>query len=212
MAEDSNLTQTQTKELEDKIKKCDSHFALYNLWKQRKNDKGDDVWPKGKLMEYLIVRAFELESKKEKPVYVSYPHSNRDKDSDNKELEQLDGTVHVMDIHALIECKDYQDNRIEIEPLVKLRFRLQVRPSSVIGIFFSCTKMTKPAEYWIKYMAPQLIIFWDKEDLEYCLENQCFVKCLESKYRKAIDDREFNYPFSSIDSIDKLQEVSLWQD
>ena len=145
-------------------------------------------------------------------LHVSYPHSNRDKDSDNKELEQLDGTVHVMDIHALIECKDYQDNRIEIEPLVKLRFRLQVRPSSVIGIFFSCTEMTKPAEYWIKYMAPQLIIFWDKEDLEYCLENQCFVECLESKYRKAIDDREFNYPFSSMNSIDKLQEVSLWQD
>lgn len=69
MAEDSTLTPTQ--QLADKIKKCKSHSALYKLWKERKNEQGDDVWPKGKLMEYLIVRAFELESKEKKPVHVS---------------------------------------------------------------------------------------------------------------------------------------------
>ena len=113
----------------------------------------------------------------------------------NEELEQIDGAVHVQNLHALIECKDYHESKIDIEPLVKLRFRLQVRHSAAFGIFFSCTELSQPAEYWIQMMAPQLIVFWDKEDLEYCLENRCFVDCLEMKYRMAIDKREYNYHY-----------------
>ena len=103
--------------------------------------------------------------------------------------------VHVNGLHALIVCKDYKDSNIEISPLVKLRFRLQVRHSSAFGIFFSCTEMTDPAEYWIQFMAPQLIIFWNKEDLEFCLDNSCFVDCLETKYRMAIDKRDYNFNY-----------------
>lgn len=44
-------------------------------------------------------------------------------------------------------------------------------------------------------MAPQLIVFWDREDLEYCLENGCFVDCLEAKYRIAIETRDYNYHY-----------------
>ena len=184
-----------TKELEKKISDCNYHHELRNLWKSRKDVDGNDLWPKGKLMEYLIVRAFELESSDVKPVYVTYPYGVREKEINNEEIEQIDGAVHVMGLHALIECKDYKDAKIDIESLVKLRFRLQVRHSSAFGIFFSCTEMTDPAEYWIGYMAPQLIIFWDKDDLEYCLENGCFVDCLEAKYRMAIDKRQYNYRY-----------------
>lgn len=185
----------KTEELEEKIKNCEYHYELKNLWKTRKDEKGNDVWPKGKLMEFMIVRAFELESNEAKPVHVTYPYGVRDTSLDNEEIEQIDGAVHVMDLHALIECKDYRDIKIDIEPLVKLRFRLQVRHSSAFGIFFACTELTKPAEYWINMMAPQLIIFWDKEDLEYCLENRCFVDCLETKYRMAIDKRDYNFHY-----------------
>lgn len=184
-----------TKELEKKISDCNYHHELRNLWNSRKDVDGNDLWPKGKLMEYLIVRAFELESSDVKPVYVTYPYGVREKEINNEEIEQIDGAVHVMGLHALIECKDYKDAKIDIESLVKLRFRLQVRHSSAFGIFFSCTEMTDPAEYWIGYMAPQLIFFWDKDDLEYCLENGCFVDCLEAKYRMAIDKRQYNYRY-----------------
>lgn len=168
-----------TKDLEKKISECKYHYELKKFWKSRKDTDGKDLWPKGKLMEYLIVRAFEIESSEAKPVYVTYPYGVREKELNNEEMEQIDGAVHVMGLLALIECKDYKDAKIDIEPLVKLRFRLQVRHSSAFGIFFSCTELTDPAEYWISYMAPQLIIFWDKEDLEYCLDNRCFVECLE---------------------------------
>lgn len=184
-----------TEELERKIKDCKSHYALRSLWDKRKDDNGNDIWPKGKLMEYLIIRAFELESVDSKPVYVTYPYEVREPQLRNEELEQIDGAVHVMSLHALIECKDYKDAKIDIEPLVKLRFRLQVRHSMAFGIFFSCTDMTEPVEYWIKYMAPQLIIFWDKDDLEYCLDNHCFVDCLEAKYRMAVDKRDYNHSY-----------------
>lgn len=182
-------------ELEKKILDCKTHNELRELWNSRKDDEGNDLWPKGKLMEYLIVRAFEMESSAVKPVNVTYPFSVRGEEINNEEMEQIDGAIHVMGLHALIECKDYKDAKIDIEPLVKLRFRLQVRHSSAFGIFFSCTEMTEPAEYWIGYMAPQLIIFWDKEDLEYCLEKKCFVECLEAKYRMAIDKRNYNYSY-----------------
>lgn len=184
-----------TKDLEKKISECKYHYELKKLWKSRKDTDGKDLWPKGKLMEYLIVRAFELESSEAKPVYVTYPYGVREEEMNNEEMEQIDGAVHVMGLHALIECKDYKEAKIDIEPLVKLRSRLQVRHSSAFGIFFSCTELTDPAEYWISYMAPQLIIFWDKEDLEYCLDNRCFVECLEVKYRMAIDKRQYNYRF-----------------
>lgn len=184
---------TKTKELEVKIKDCKTHRELKALWETRRNDKGKVVWPKGKLMEFLIAKAFELESREDKPVFVTYPYGVREQH--NMELEQIDGAVHVNGLHALIECKDYKDSKIEISPLVKLRFRLQVRHSSAFGIFFSCTEMTDPAEYWIQFMAPQLIIFWNKEDLEFCLDNSCFVDCLETKYRMAIDKRDYNFNY-----------------
>lgn len=186
---------TKTEELESLIANCESHRELRKQWDNRKDEDGKDVWHKGKLMEIMIVRAFELESSELKPVYVTYPFGVRDITYDNEELEQIDGAVHVMDLHALIECKDYKNIKIDIEPLVKLRFRLQVRHSSAFGIFFSCTDLTKPAEYWIKLMAPQLIIFWDEEDLEYCLDHACFVDCLETKYRMAIDKRDYNFHY-----------------
>ena len=168
---------------------------MKTLWDSRKDANGKDIWPKGKLKEHLVLRSFELESLRRRQVHVAYPYSVRETSLNNVELEQIDGAIHVQNLHALIECKDYSDDKIDIEPLVKLRFRLQVRHSSAFGVFFSCTDLSKPAEYWIKMMAPQLIIFWDKEDLEYCLKKECFVDCLEAKYRMAIDMREYNYHY-----------------
>lgn len=188
---------TKTEELKKTIKDCSNHYELTKMWNTRRDEDDEDVWPKGKLMEYMIIRAFELESHPDKPVFVSYPYGVREEDIGNMELEQIDGAVHVLGLHAIIECKDFKDNSIEIEPLVKLRFRLQARHSTAFGIFFSCTNMTKPAEYWINFMAPQLIIFWDREDIEYCLKNKCFVDCLETKYRVAIDKRDFNYHYKN---------------
>ena len=69
---------TKMKELEAKIKNCKTHRELKGLWETRRNDKGEDVWPKGKLMEFLIVKAFELESRKHKPVFVTYPYGVRE--------------------------------------------------------------------------------------------------------------------------------------
>lgn len=85
-----------TKELEKKILDCKTHHELKILWINRKDNEGNDLWPKGKLMEFLIVRAFELESSDVKPVYVTYPFGVREKEINNEEMEQIDGAVHVM--------------------------------------------------------------------------------------------------------------------
>ena len=68
---------TKTKELEAKIKNFRTHKELKTLLNTRKNKNGEDVWPKGKLMEFLIAKAFELESREDKPVFVTYPYGVR---------------------------------------------------------------------------------------------------------------------------------------
>lgn len=47
-----------TEKLAEQIKACNTHNDLKTLWNNRKDVNGKDKWPKGKLMEYLVVRSF----------------------------------------------------------------------------------------------------------------------------------------------------------
>ena len=61
-------------------------------------------------------------------------------------IEQIDGAVHVDELHALVECKDYGKSNIKVEPLAKMRNQLARRRASVFGMFFSATDYTTPAQ------------------------------------------------------------------
>ena len=141
-------------------------------------------------MEYTILRAFELE----KEGYVTYPYSVYDRIT-RLELEQIDGAVHVDGLYALVECKDYTDIKIDIEPLAKMRNQLARRHSSIFGMFFSSTDLTVPAQMLVRFMAPQLIILWSKDDICYCMENECFVSCMKEKYRMAVEQCEYDFAY-----------------
>ena len=84
---------------------------------------------------------------------------------------------------------------VNIEPLAKMRNQLARRHSSVFGMFFSATDYTVPAEILVGYMAPQLIVLWTKMDIEFCLKNSCFIPCMKEKYRRAVENCEYNYAF-----------------
>ena len=107
----------------------------------------------------------------------------------NKVYRRIDGE------YALVECKDYSGAKINIEPLAKMRNQLARRHSSVFGMFFSATDYTVPAEILVSYMAPQLIVLWTKMDIEFCLKNSCFIPCMKEKYRRAVENCEYNYAF-----------------
>lgn len=175
------------------LQKKDS-LSLLKLWEEHAEKEFDiEFWKKGKLLEYLVLRAFELEREGcvTYPFEVDAPVLTENK----KPIEQIDGAIHVDGLYALVECKDYSSRKISIEPLAKMRNQLARRHSSVFGMFFSATEYTAPAEILVGYMAPQLIILWTKDDIECCLKNACFIQCMKEKYRRAVENCEYNYAF-----------------
>lgn len=191
---------SKAKEYEQKIGKMNNQ-DLIELWGAHKQkDFDESFWKKGKVLEYVVLRGFELEiieSKGQIKGSVTYPYDVYVTmcDGYGKPIEQIDGAVHADELHAMIECKDYEDEKINIDPLAKLRNQLARRHSNMFGMFFSATDFTEPAEILVGHMAPQLIILWSIKDIEFCLKNGCFVPCMQMKYKKAVETCEYNYPF-----------------
>jgi hypothetical protein len=156
-------------------------------------------WQDGKLLEYIILRGFEIERKG----CVTYPYEVEDEYMKyGGTIEQIDGAVHVDELHALVESKDYDSAKIKVEPLTKMRNQLARRHASVFGMFFSAIELTTPAQIQVKFMAPQLIIIWMKEDIDYCVRNKSFISCMKEKYRQAVENCEYIYPYGRIQQED----------
>lgn len=174
---------------QERIKQYRSIHSLKRLWE--KTQKDHSYWQPGKLLEYIVLRAFELEGAK-----VTYPYEIT---SGDNVVEQIDGAIHYNNMHALIECKHYTTEKINVEPLSKFRHYLSKRHSTVFGIVFSNTPFTEVAEWQIQFMAPQLIILWGKLDFECCLKgsenDKRFLDCLEKKYTMAIEQCDYNYQY-----------------
>jgi hypothetical protein len=193
----------KAEEYEQEIRKMGGQ-DLIHLWEDHGKDGFDDsFWKDGKVLEYVVLRAFELEieklnkEKNENMGSVTYPYNVFYNVCDGYEnpIEQIDGAIHIDELYAIVECKDYKDSKINVESLAKLRNQLARRHSNLFGIFFSATDFTAPAEILVGHMAPQLIILWSKEDLEFCLKNECFIPCLKEKYKMAVEACMYNYPF-----------------
>ncbi|WP_242046578.1 hypothetical protein [Cylindrospermum sp. FACHB-282] len=72
---------------------------LINLWSEIESGNTKALgWGTGKALEYLVVRAFQLDG-----ADVTWPYSVY---MDGKQLEQIDGVVYVDGLACLIECKD----------------------------------------------------------------------------------------------------------
>lgn len=154
--------------------------SLLALWQavQMRDTPG---WEVGKAFEYLILRAFQLEG-----ADVAYPYSVR---FGGEEVEQIDGFIHADGLACLAECKDQQGN-VNIEPIAKMRNQLMRRHASTIGVVFSSEGFTSPAILLARYIAPQMILLWDGNELEYALEKQQMRQSLIAKYRFCVEQGE----------------------
>ncbi|MEW6125787.1 MAG: restriction endonuclease [Acidobacteriota bacterium] len=179
----------QEKTYEKKIMKY-GWEALLGLWEAVKEGKTPG-WKAGKAFEYLVIRAFQLDK-----ADVRYPYSVR---LDGDELEQIDGVVYYDGIACLIECKD-QNTSINIEPIAKLRNQLLRRPGQVIGCVFSREGFTAPAVTLAMFTAPQTILLWTGEEIDYCLRKHFICRALISKYRNCIEKglRDYNITVEDI--------------
>ncbi|MEA3341844.1 MAG: restriction endonuclease [Chloroflexota bacterium] len=175
---------TKEEEYQNKIQQY-SWKELLDLWKAIKADNTPG-WGTGKAFEYLVLRAFQLEG-----AYVVWPYmvtiGELTKTETKETAEQIDGFIHTVDgLACLVECKDYGKDRVNVEPIAKLRNQLLRRPSVVIGIAFSRGGFTDPASLLARFTAPQIILLWGGDEVEIALQNQWFCKGLTAKYRVCV--------------------------
>ncbi len=169
-----------------KIRLYNTHKQLLVLLNNRDKQCARQFWQPGKLLEYVILRAFELEG-----YAVQWPFSIKAAYSiSNNSVEQIDGVVYSDFIHFMIECKDYSTN-INIEPIAKLEAQLKRRPPMTLGSVFVMTDYTTEALYLFRITNYNNILLWHKDEIFYCLKNKCFTSFLKRKYQNAVERADF---------------------
>jgi hypothetical protein len=135
-------------------------------------------WAAGKALEYLIVRAFELDG-----ASVRWPYDTK---IEGEIVEQIDGAIVVGALHCLIECKD-ESKPLAIAPVAKMRNQLQRRPPATVGLIFSTSGYTNPAQIMAGYLGSQTILLWHPEEIELAVKKCRIVPLLEAKYRACVE-------------------------
>jgi hypothetical protein len=148
--------------------------GLRELWEniQQDNTLG---WDSGKAFEYLVLRAFQLDGAE-----VTWPYEVSL--FGEEVIEQIDGAVHCVGLSCLVESKDL-GAAVNFEPIAKLRSQLLRRPASTVGLLFSRTGFTNPAVQLAHFLAPQTILLWTGNEIEYVLEQEAICELLKFKYR-----------------------------
>lgn len=166
------------------------HAGLQALWKEIQQGTTGPDWPPGKALEYFLLRSFELEG-----ADVVYPYEVY---KQHEIVEQIDGLVFWKNFVGLVECKDVS-KPINFDPIAKLRTRLMMRPVHAIGCFFSMAGYTEPAKILAEHLAPQTILLWEQNDIDFSLKNRYFCKGLQRKYQECVKSGtpDFNLSESS---------------
>lgn len=150
---------------------------IRTLWGELQ-EGGSSEWPPGKALEHLILRAFELDG-----ASVSWPYRVLHQ---AQEIEQIDGAVFCDGISCLIECKDTA-TPVNIEPIAKLRNQLLRRPAGVLGAVFSKSGFTEPAQTLAQFLAPQAVLLYSGEEIEYLLDQEYISRSLSRKFRYCVE-------------------------
>jgi hypothetical protein len=149
---------------------------LADLWIKIDRDPRRAIigWAKGKALEHLILRAFELSGAE-----VIWPYSVM---LNGIVVEQIDGMVICDYLTCIVEVKD-QATSVNVEPLAKIRNQLQRRPAGVLGSVFTSGGFTEPAITLAHYMAPQAILLWQGPEIGQLISQKDFVTALKWKHR-----------------------------
>lgn len=151
--------------------------GLIRLWDQIVAKKTAPNWDPGKALEYLVLRAFQIEGAK-----VTWPYQIS---AGKGTTEQIDGVVYVSGITCILECKDHAD-RMDHDAIAILRDQLTRRPTGVIGSCVSTSGFTVTALELVVHNR-QEIALWNKDDVDYALRARKMRKALVAKYRWCVE-------------------------
>lgn len=141
-------------------------------------------WAAGKALEHLVLRAFELGG-----ATVRWPYEIP---LAGATVEQVDGAVHLDSLSCLVECKDTVE-KVNAEPLAKLRNQLLRRHAGSIGLLFSTRGFTDPVLTLAQYLAPQTVLLWSGQEISFLLQREDFCSALRKKYQYSIETGLPNY-------------------
>jgi hypothetical protein len=141
---------------------------------------GDNLpgWPPGRALEYLVLRAFQLEG-----AQVTWPYEVRKRDV---LLEQVDGAVYFDGLTCLIETKAHS-GPIDFMPISRMKARLLRRPRTVTGAVFSIGEFTEAALHLADALPPPDVLLWDGDDIDWALRRRAMRVGMRKKQRYAIE-------------------------
>lgn len=87
----------------------------------------------------------------------------------------------------MLECKD-QKPPLNVEPIAKLRNQLMRRPASAIGLLFSMSGYTAPAQVLASHLGAQTILLWHPEEIELAVTKKRITPLLEAKFKACVED------------------------
>ncbi len=166
-----------------------SRSDLLGLWDKIKARTAIPDWQPGKAFEYLVVRAFQIEGTPVRwPFHVTYSQKFGT-------MEQVDGIVYLGERAFLIESKDLSEPAA-IEALAKLRFRLEGRPPTTMGLLFSVQDFSTPTEVFAQFASPLNVLLWNSSDLDLALASASMTEGLRQKFEYATEYGLPLYPFA----------------
>jgi hypothetical protein len=164
-------------ELEAKINQISDWDGLRGLWTQIRAGVPIGGWEGGEALEYLVIRAFELDP--DESATVRYPY---EVSLFGGKVEEIDGAVHLPGISCLVESKDWAKN-VPIGPIAKMRSQLLRRPAGTIGLVFSTSSFTEPGILLAHFTMPQAILLWSGYDLQVATDAGAISRFLRLKHR-----------------------------
>jgi len=161
------------------------HAGILKMWESVQTDQGPADWPQGIALEYVILRAFQLEGAKVTWPFLVYPPRNRQQPGKVK-LEQIDGAIYFAGYSFLVEAKD-RDDPIDFGAVAKLKAQLLRRPHSVFGAVFSISEFTDAALALADLLPPPNVLLWGGPEIDLALRRQRLCAGMERKLRYAIE-------------------------
>ncbi|NMO13766.1 hypothetical protein HPC49_05645 [Pyxidicoccus fallax] len=152
--------------------------GVYRTW-QVVHQRGNLIgWPPGRALEYLILRAFQLEG-----ADVTWPYDVR---KDGVLLEQIDGAVFFDGLACLIEARDRQAP-LDFLSIAQMKMRLLRRPRMTLGAIFNNGTFTEAAHEMAESLPPPDVLLWEHQSIAQALRLGTLRDGMKRKLRYAIE-------------------------
>ncbi|PTL75334.1 hypothetical protein [Vitiosangium sp. GDMCC 1.1324] len=154
------------------------HSGLLALWGHLRAGVSPPDWPGGVLLEFLILRAFQLEGAEVTWPYRVYQAGVL--------LEQIDGIIYFDGVSCLVESKDVT-RPVDAIAIVKLKSQLLRRPRTTMGAVFNTGRFSATALSLARMLPPPDVFLWEGAEIDFALQGQRLLEGMRRKLRHAVE-------------------------